>query len=132
MASCKKFYTTRVDLRPVGMPEEWRIFNAPRPLWGTETWSGEFCKGVLYAAIQPGAEREEWMEEENRRLDAKELVFVDRAAALAAQQKIILDRYGEAEAREYVDDSGNADWLVEQYLDALNDGTLDLPVAARV
>ena len=31
----------------------WTVYNAPRPLYGHETWTGDFRHGVLYAAVAP-------------------------------------------------------------------------------
>ena len=119
MAECKKRYTTRMELRPKAMPAEWRIFNAPRPIYGEETWEGDFLSGIFYAAVRPGHEREGWMVEENRRLDAAELVFVPYADALKAEQERIIERYGE-DARWYVDDERYFDEHVYKHLDRLN------------
>jgi hypothetical protein len=127
MQTIEKRYTTRLDLRPRGMSEEWRIFNAPRPIYGSETWEADFLSGIFYAAIVPGCEREEWMLEENRRLAAVEVIFVPEEVAYKAQQERILARYGE-EARWYVEGARYKDELVQQYLDNLHDGTVELPV----
>ena len=35
---------------PSGIPDGWLIVNAPRPLLGEVTWTGEFRHGVFYAA----------------------------------------------------------------------------------
>ena len=32
---------------------DWIIFNAPRPLYGTQTWQGDFAHGIFYAAVDP-------------------------------------------------------------------------------
>lgn len=42
-----------IGTRPSNIPPSWLIFNAPRPLWGTRTWEGDFLHGVFYAAIDP-------------------------------------------------------------------------------
>jgi len=52
------------------VPEDWLIFNAPRPLYGTKEWNdGPFLHGVWYAAIAPNEERKDWMIERNASLD---------------------------------------------------------------
>lgn len=38
---------------PDGVGENWRIYNAPRPLSGHITWTGPFRHGIFYAAIAP-------------------------------------------------------------------------------
>ena len=54
------------------------IFNAPRPLAGHETWTGDFISGVFYAAVFPDGERADWMIDQNIRLDAKLLSYFDK------------------------------------------------------
>jgi len=39
--------------RPEGIPADWFILNAHRPLHGTKTWQGECRSGIFYAAIEP-------------------------------------------------------------------------------
>ena len=49
-----------LDPRPEDVPPNFAVFNAPRPLIGAKTWSGDFRHGIFYAAIDltlPGAER---------------------------------------------------------------------------
>jgi len=36
--------------------EDWEIFNAPRPLPGHRTWSGEFLRGCFYSAVDTSEE----------------------------------------------------------------------------
>ncbi len=48
-----------LDPRPVDVPVDHPIFNAPRPLIGDKCWQREFRHGIFYAAIDiavPGAE----------------------------------------------------------------------------
>ncbi len=35
------------------IPDNYIIFNAPRPLYGQITWQGEFKHGIFYAALDP-------------------------------------------------------------------------------
>lgn len=58
MKVCKLF-----DKRPktsqdglIKIPENWDIFNAPRPLPGTICWQGEFVHGRWYCAVDPSDE----------------------------------------------------------------------------
>ncbi len=41
------------DKRPADIPQNWLIFNAPRPLCGARCWTGEFRHGIYYAAVDP-------------------------------------------------------------------------------
>jgi len=72
-----------VGPRPKEAPEGWTVWNAPRPLYGAKTWTGEFITGRLYAAQDPGDPDPtldyETVIEENRRLDARELVYISVA-----------------------------------------------------
>ena len=54
----QSFATT--EPRPAHIPADWIVFNAPRPLDGSElgsnrwaTWEGEFHHGIHYAAVNP-------------------------------------------------------------------------------
>lgn len=38
---------------PEGVDPSWPVYNAPRPLYGTETWQDDFRHGIFYAAIDP-------------------------------------------------------------------------------
>jgi len=49
------FHTIRT--RPENIPEDWSIYNAPRPIPGEIVWDGDFLHGVFYAAVPPEAER---------------------------------------------------------------------------
>lgn len=60
------------------------IFNAPRPLWGTETndsWELPFIHGRHYAAVDPNDDRYEAMVKQNNNLDGVVLVFVTQEYA---------------------------------------------------
>lgn len=71
--------------RPPQAPDGWEIYNAPRPLYGSDyagigrvTWQGEFIDGVFYAAVNPGDPDAEKWRKENESLAAVRLEFVDR------------------------------------------------------
>ena len=40
--------------RPANIPSDWMVFCAPRPLFGTVTWKGEWIAGCHYAALDFG------------------------------------------------------------------------------
>ena len=63
-----------IGYRP-DVPEGWLILNAPRPLVGTMTWSGDFLHGVFYSAIDPGDEFAAQSLEACRYLDAWEVIY---------------------------------------------------------
>lgn len=39
--------------RPEGLPLDWVVFNAPRPLPGDIAWKGDFNHGIHYSALDP-------------------------------------------------------------------------------
>lgn len=47
----------------------WSVFNAPRPLPGTEDELGDFRHGTFYVAVDPASPRAEWCLREIRDLD---------------------------------------------------------------
>ncbi|GEM_PF-5957298 len=57
------------DQTPKDIPENWIVFNAPRPLYGHKDWQGEFGHGRFYAAVDPDGDRAAWMIEQNKSLD---------------------------------------------------------------
>ena len=40
-----------IGKRPDHIPENWLIFNAPRPLLGHEYWQGDFQHGIFYVGL---------------------------------------------------------------------------------
>lgn len=54
---------------PLQCPAGWIVFNAPRPLFGTECWQGQFRHGVFYAAINPSDPYAQQWIRENAYLD---------------------------------------------------------------
>jgi len=61
---------------PEGLPAGSIILNAPRPLYGSQEWRGEFCHGIFYVAVFPDQERRAWMLSEDYSLDAWEIRFL--------------------------------------------------------
>ena len=75
--------------RPKGIPENWLIFNAPRPLLGDEVWDGEFQHGIFYAAIDPdGYIPESWIKK-NCELDGWLVEYISEEGAIQKAK----DRY---------------------------------------
>ena len=64
------------------VPENWIICNAPRPLYGHTTWTGDFIGGIFYAAIDPDCECASRYLHDNAELDAREIVFVTQDECL--------------------------------------------------
>jgi len=72
------FKTRMVESMPVEVQDGWLVMNAPRPLLGNETMTGEFVTGRFYAAIDPADIMADKYVEENQNLDARLLVVVPR------------------------------------------------------
>lgn len=103
------------------VPEDWMIFNAPRPLYGTKEWNtGPFLHGVWYAAIAPDEERKDWMVERNVSLDGW-LVFYHTAEELAA---IAFEYYEKNYPNVEVDPVKWHKELVQKGLDILNENII--------
>lgn len=64
---------TLIDfINPPGM----EVYNAPRPLPGVITWTGDFVAGCFYAAIDPQAEDYKWLLSRIEDLDGTRLIKV--------------------------------------------------------
>lgn len=70
--------TRMVVVMPVEVSEGWVVMNAPRPLVGNETMSGDFLTGRFYAAIDPADYMADKFVEKNRELDARLVVVVSK------------------------------------------------------
>ena len=95
-------YTT--GERPAGIPAEWLIWNAPRPLSGSPRpdgqeyaeWEGEWLRGRFYAATNPADPQFGLRNLENLQLDAKLVVFTTEAHMVETARAETLAEYGEA------------------------------------
>ena len=98
------------------------IFNAARPLWGTETndtWELPFIHGRHYAAVDPGDDRYEAMVKTNIGLDGVVLVFVTQERA---KQIAIEETKKQYPDREFdFDDPKQHEFLVGKGLKHLNE-----------
>ena len=111
-----------IDTRTI--PIEWTIYNAPRPLYGSICWQGDFCKGVFYAAVDPADPDAAWMVRRNEELDADVLHYVTEEQAFQggrARYQAMPGRKRD-EIMTVVDDPKNRSWVVQRYLDAVNRG----------
>ena len=106
---------TTVSPRPAHVPAAWPIFNAPRPLCGTVTWTGEFLTGIFYAAVDPADPAAAAFIAHNRRDAAVVVEYVAAADLIAAHKAELLARYGEA-VRADLDAPDAAAWLLRHAL----------------
>lgn len=77
--------------RPVDIPNDWVIMNAPRPLMGHKEWRGDFVCGVFYVAISPVLKEDHCLEF-NESQDATILEYV-------AQQDVVDEMLAYYQAR---------------------------------
>ena len=61
--------------RPAGIPEDWIICNAPRPIRGTVTAAGAFITGLFYAGIAPDDPNRDWLIMYNTTQDAYQIIY---------------------------------------------------------
>ena len=64
-----------IDQRPMNIPENWTILNAPRPIPGNMTWQGDFRHGIFYSAMNPDTQFFNSDFEQAKELDAWEIVY---------------------------------------------------------
>jgi hypothetical protein len=64
--------------RPANIPNTWTIMNAPRPLWGTRAWQGDFISGIFYVALDPASVSYQDHYDYNQSQDATILEYVSQ------------------------------------------------------
>lgn len=119
--------------RPSQAPAGWRVMNAARPIPGSSVfvdgryqskeWTGDFCKGVHYSAIDPEDELAHVWLATCASLDACELVFITEQQAF----DVALRWY---QASEYADEVADLDlsqddnrrWVIWKGFELLNTG----------
>lgn len=133
MSDPKLRYT--LSQRPRQAPEGWRIFNAPRPLYGTlrnedgqvspGTWDGDFLHGTFYAAVDPADPNADMWVGNNAILDAQEIQYITEQQAydvgLAYYQTNYPDELAEIQMTEKT-----RKWITERGYDLLNAGEAPL------
>lgn len=110
--------------RPADIPADWRIFNAPRPLYGDKYWRGEFIKGVFYAAVDPASPDAKTHVELNASLDADELVYVTEDMLVAVAVEYFRSEYGETLTPDDIE--REHDWLWMRAIELLRDGEIPM------
>jgi len=112
---------------PAHIPADWEIWNAPRPLYGTD-WTGPFQHGVFYAALPPFENQvdfEKQFREHNIRLDAWKIEFVPEAEAIKLQIAYWSEAYKDDipfdNLAQIIDEVGKAE-LLRAFLDRINYG----------
>lgn len=75
--------------RPAHIPADSIIFNAPRPIYGSECWQGDFCSGIFYAAVHVDNPDRAFCIKQNKSLDARVLAYVTESEA----RQMVADYY---------------------------------------
>ena len=134
MSECKLRYT--LSERPAQAPEGWRIFNAPRPLYGTlrsvdgqvapETWDGDFLHGTIYAAVDPEDPNAPMWVGNNGLADAQEIQYITKQQAFDVSLRWSQASDYAAEIAE-VDLTEDNRWdMIDKGMRLLNDGEVTL------
>lgn len=71
-----------IGTRPTQAPTGWAVYNAPRPLYGEPTWTGDFVHGIFYSTIDPTDDLAAKFAERNAELDAWVLEWVSEEQAI--------------------------------------------------
>jgi hypothetical protein len=123
----QSFATT--DPRPAHIPTGWIIFNAPRPLNGSEvsgncwaTWEGEFHHGCHYAAVNPRDPYAFQMIRDNIALDGWVARYVTNEEIATAMETYCLEN--ELDRSDYEWDELRTTYLRNAWNQPL---TLDIP-----
>jgi hypothetical protein len=106
--------------RAADIPQEWAIHNAPRPLYGTKTWEGDFIHGIFYAAIDPADEFAPGWLKENDRNDAYELVYLSREQAIPLAYQYYQDNFPKVVPNIDLDDPDIVDMMLRGWLRSEN------------
>ena len=98
------------------LPHRWEVYNAPRPLYGHLSWTGDFLHGIFYVAIDPSDDyvAENW-KQENIRLDGWLLEWVSEDEAADAMWQHYLDDYPKVADRYNPKDPETRQILVREY-----------------
>ena len=71
-----------IGSRPSHIPADWPIFNAPRPLYGEPTWTGDFIHGIFYSTVDPSDSYGPGFISRNADLDAWQLEWISEEEAI--------------------------------------------------
>jgi hypothetical protein len=93
-----------IGSRPTQAPEGWEVYNAPRPIYGTVSWTGDFRHGSFYVAIDPKDERASFMIKENNLLRAYRLEYVSKEAVIKEVEAELKAEYPDLPEKKYTEE----------------------------
>ncbi len=100
-----------------GIPTGWPIYNAPRPLYGDPTWTGDFIHGIFYATVDPSDPYGPGFIQRNAELDAWELVWVSEEEAVAESMARLVVEYPVEATEIDPEDLEHREWLITSFLE---------------
>lgn len=105
--------------KPEHVPDDWEIYNAPRPLYGHEHWKGHFRSGVFFVAIDPEGDYADEYREKTLQLDGHRCVFIDKS---------VIETWGRARAAHYNVDFDTFDFseIIRSFMVNWSDGRINL------
>ena len=106
-----------IGTRPDHIPEGWPIYNAPRPLYGEPTWTGDFIHGIFYAAVDPADDYGARFIQCNTNLDAWQLEWVSEEEAVVEAMQRLTDEYPVEAAEIDPADPDHRKWLVASWVE---------------
>lgn len=116
----------RGEVVPDGVAADALIFCAPRPLFGTKTWEGDWVAGRFFAAVNPDDPfRGGWIKE-NKSLHAALLTFVSDERGQEMVRDYCRAEYG-ATAEEITSDVFAEFWR-DSFYDQFGRGVADVEV----
>lgn len=90
--------------RPDMFPDDWIVFNAPRPICGHRTMEGTFMHGIFYAGVDPEGEYALDFITNNWRLDADPVQFVTDEEMIALGKKYATEHHSDCDFSDFPDD----------------------------
>ena len=112
------------DFRPERVPADWLIFNTARPLMGSHypgsederaTWTGDFHRGVFYAAVDPADPNADMWIRENNKQDAALCIWKTADEVVAHVKAYYGERYPDHDEDVY--DGVGFDYFAQVYRD---------------
>ncbi len=104
-----------IGTRPSHIPPGWPVYNAPRPLYGEPTWTGDFIHGIFYATVDPLYEYSSGLITRNADADAWELIWVSEEQAVIEAMQRMTDEYPNEAAEIDPMDPEHREWLVASW-----------------
>ena len=115
---------TDIQCGKYDLPPHWNIYNAPRPIYGTEgyEWRDDCFCGVFYAAVDPDDEMAQRWDERNAELDARVIVYMSEEDALAKARSYLTDKHTDPDVIAL----SSKTVLLDIFFNVVDDGHIDV------